>query len=271
MSVEMRNIARLADLEGVIQRGLNTFVEVGNALREIRGSRLYREQGYKTFEKYCRERWGWSRSYAHRQIEAANTAELLPIGNRPANEAQTRELTQLTKEDPETAKRVWGGASHDAAQNGESPTARHIRRVKLEVKQAEALRSQLPPATRTVVEESDPDDCALSRSPAQLRHLADIARKHGDNVAAETALRVAGGEYKMTFDAYPDVKAEEAGGESRIRKIVRAGAMEYVVELSDGTRETVVRKVLLQEGFKKCECCGGLGVARRDSKEGESA
>lgn len=76
---------------------------------------------------------------------------------------------------------------------------------------------------------------------------------------------------EVASDEQKSFEAEEAGGESRIRKIVRAGAMEYLVELSDGTRETAVRKVLLEEGFKKCECCGGLGVARRDSKEGESA
>src|SRR6476660_8234750 len=45
--------------EAIIQKGIQTFVEVGNALLEIRESRLYRGQ-YSTFEEYCRTRWAMS-------------------------------------------------------------------------------------------------------------------------------------------------------------------------------------------------------------------
>lgn len=88
--------SRLTELETVIEHGLKTFVDVGNALLEIRDSRLYRAE-HGTFEDYCRDRWGMSRIHAHRMIEAASvTSNLLPIGNiLPANEAQARPLTQL--------------------------------------------------------------------------------------------------------------------------------------------------------------------------------
>lgn len=36
------DIRRRGELEAAIERGLQTFVEVGNAIREIRDSRLYR-------------------------------------------------------------------------------------------------------------------------------------------------------------------------------------------------------------------------------------
>ena len=37
---------------------------------------------HANFEAYCRERWGMSRFYAYRLIEAGRTVEnLLPIGN----------------------------------------------------------------------------------------------------------------------------------------------------------------------------------------------
>lgn len=48
-----------------------------------------------------------------------------------------------------------------------------------------------------------------------------------------------------------------------IKRIVRAGAMEYVVEYVDGSRYTVSRSVLLESEFKKCSCCEGYGVERR--------
>jgi hypothetical protein len=62
----------------------------------IRDRRKYRIEGFGTFEEYCRERWNWSRSYVHRQIEASQVAQnLLPIGTIPKNEAQARELARL--------------------------------------------------------------------------------------------------------------------------------------------------------------------------------
>jgi hypothetical protein len=89
--------SRLQELEVTIERGRKTFVEVGLALAEIRDARLYRYQ-YATFEDYCRERWNWSRSYAHRIIEAAATSETLPPDQRPATESQARELARIEPE-----------------------------------------------------------------------------------------------------------------------------------------------------------------------------
>ena len=45
------------------------------------------------------------RTYAHRIIEAAEITKMLPIGNKPANEAQARELAPL-KDQPGVAKDV---------------------------------------------------------------------------------------------------------------------------------------------------------------------
>lgn len=95
----------LSECEAVIEHGLNTFIDVGNALLEIRDNRLYKDL-YSTFEDYCRERWGFSRVHAHRYIEAAEVARnLLPIGNiLPATESQARPLTGL---EPEEQREVW--------------------------------------------------------------------------------------------------------------------------------------------------------------------
>jgi hypothetical protein len=54
---------RLAELERVIERGLQSFVEVGKALADIRDGKLYRCQGDATFEDYCQQRWGFSRGW----------------------------------------------------------------------------------------------------------------------------------------------------------------------------------------------------------------
>lgn len=119
--------SRLDELEGVIERGLATFVEVGQALLEIRDERHYRET-HDTFEFYCRERWNFSRPQAYRLIEAATvTAELSPMGDipSPASERVARELAPLRAE-PETLREAW---TETVERHGPSPTAAQVREV----------------------------------------------------------------------------------------------------------------------------------------------
>src|SRR5208282_2893857 len=78
--------------EGVLERGLGTFFEVGFALLTIQESRLYRDT-HSSFEQYCRDRWNIGRSYVWRVMGAAERMKLLPNdGNlpKPANEFQMR-------------------------------------------------------------------------------------------------------------------------------------------------------------------------------------
>ena len=97
---------RLTELETIIERGLQTFVEVGQALLEIRDSRLYREE-FGTFEEYCRDKWGMVQQSATRYIRAAEVVGNLgsePIGSLPQSESQTRPLTSL---EPEVQREAW--------------------------------------------------------------------------------------------------------------------------------------------------------------------
>lgn len=116
----------LEQYESVITHGMQTFVEVGTALLQIRDQRLYRAT-HKRFEDYCQERWGWSRIHVHRQIAAAQVAgNLLPIGNTPlpTAESQTRPLAQLPEDEQAEA---WQRAV-ETAPNGRV-TASHVQDV----------------------------------------------------------------------------------------------------------------------------------------------
>lgn len=97
-------LSRLTECEQIIERGLNTFVEVGNALLEIRDSRLYRDS-HSTFEAYCQERWGMERRNAYRLIDAANVVQSVSNWTQilPTNEAQARPLTGLSPEEMTSA------------------------------------------------------------------------------------------------------------------------------------------------------------------------
>ncbi|MCF6246894.1 MAG: hypothetical protein L3J69_05980 [Desulfobacula sp.] len=75
---------RFEACELIIKKGLNTFLEVGQALAEIRDNRLYRET-HKDWPKYCKDVWDLSKGYANRQIGGYETITLLrnkmaPIG-----------------------------------------------------------------------------------------------------------------------------------------------------------------------------------------------
>lgn len=116
----------LARLEQVIQRGLETFIEVGNALSQIRDRRLY-AQSHQSFEEYCKERWGLKQSRAYQLMDAAQAVENLKtstIVELPKNEAQCRPLTKLP---PEQQAEAWQEAVQSAP-NGKV-TAAHVQQV----------------------------------------------------------------------------------------------------------------------------------------------
>ena len=118
-------LSRRAELETTIERGLQTFVDVGLALMEIRDARLYRAD-YGTFEEYCRERWGWTRRHTNRLIASAEVVDNLgPIGPiLPSTESQARPLAALP---PDLQRDVWREAL-DTAPNGKV-TAAHVQGV----------------------------------------------------------------------------------------------------------------------------------------------
>ncbi len=91
-------VACLTNLEEVIERGLHTFVEVGEALREIRDRRLYR-QTHSTFKAYCDERWGFSDSRGRQLIAAAKTVTDVTVAGLPAprTEGEARRLSHALR------------------------------------------------------------------------------------------------------------------------------------------------------------------------------
>lgn len=132
---------RLHNCEEIIEKGLNTFYDVGGALTEIRDSRLYRTTN-PTFADYCQERWGFSRRRGDELIAAAavvdnvrNRASIEPANERnsaqilPANEAQANELSSL---EPAEQSEVWMRVLTTAEKNADDRpmiTAAHVKAV----------------------------------------------------------------------------------------------------------------------------------------------
>lgn len=129
---------QLIECETVIAQGLQTFYEVGNALLAIRAGRLYR-QGYGTFEDYCQDKWGMTKTHANRLIASSGVAQnLTPMGVKaeddetkeyssyplPVNERQTRPLASLP---PEQQREAWQHAV-ETAPDGRI-TAAHVGQI----------------------------------------------------------------------------------------------------------------------------------------------
>ncbi|MBP5974189.1 MAG: hypothetical protein KME46_21590 [Brasilonema angustatum HA4187-MV1] len=121
----------LRRLEATVERCLKAFWQIGQALREIRDKRLYREY-YSTFEEYCMTRWEMSRRSAYQLISAASVYENVRHGAQilPANERQARPLVALP---PEQQREAWAKAVSTAPSG--KVTAVHITQVAKEYQQ----------------------------------------------------------------------------------------------------------------------------------------
>lgn len=85
------------------------FYEAGMALKELRDRKLYRNT-HKSFEEYCRDRFGFNRAHPYRLIDAAVVVDnlskkCLQIGDiLPASESQCRPLVPL---EPDIQVKIW--------------------------------------------------------------------------------------------------------------------------------------------------------------------
>lgn len=107
----------LVRCEQVIETGMDTYFQVGQALWDIREGRLYRAR-YETFEQYCAERWEFSRGRAYQLITAAETAAEMStiVDTPPRRESHVRPLLNVPKDH---RAEVWQAAI-DAAPRDES-------------------------------------------------------------------------------------------------------------------------------------------------------
>ncbi len=141
-------VSALETHEETIEHGRQTFLDVGRALAAIQEGKLYRDT-CPTFEDYCKARWGMSKSYAYRQIEAAAVVdEMSPIGDKfhsglkVESEGQARELGKI---EPEKREKVLKSATKKAKAEGkEKPTAKDIKAEVQKVKATPVKPEETP-------------------------------------------------------------------------------------------------------------------------------
>jgi hypothetical protein len=152
---------RLEECETIIEKGLQTFIEVGQVLLEIKDRRLYREE-YGTFETYCGSRWGLSRPRAYQLIQATNVVNNLSAASDvlPTTESQARPLSKLSAEDQLD---TWNEVVQESQETGKSITAKSI-----EKKVSERLKKKTE--TSTIV---DTEVLEAEVNPENLSTIVD--------------------------------------------------------------------------------------------------
>jgi phage N-6-adenine-methyltransferase len=239
-------VATLTELENRIQAGIETFVDVGLCLLEIRDRRLYREKGYTRFEDYCREQWGWSSRHVNRNIEAAKTAEIMrPIG-LIQTESQARELVPLVKADEQEAVKVWQELKEEY---GDNITAEKIRQTVKEILKPEGTAQQ-PTPPKVEAEEAEPAGTEYIPQEEELI----LPRRHDE------ALRMSESNEWYTPSVYLDA-AKEVLGQIDVDPAsceaanITVQAAVYYDKKTDGLKQDWPGKVWLNPPY------GGLSAA----------
>lgn len=104
----------LNQLEQVIERGLPTFIEVGEALLAIQEGQLYLEAGYTDFTEYCHKRWHLSATQVKHRLEAALVVQSL---DGPAPDYQSHALVLGEITDPDLRNMAWAAARAEYGEN----------------------------------------------------------------------------------------------------------------------------------------------------------
>lgn len=162
------------------------FFEAGKALMELRDRRLYRST-HRTFEEYCRDRFGHSRQKSNYLIAAADVYENLTTiccqnlgiedlttnGSQilPTSEGQVRPMTKL---EPQEQWEVWQAAVQQAG--GKVPTGR----VVLDVIERILERTKVPNPYQLgevcqIVVKDDPDLRGKGECWGIVSHVGEVS------------------------------------------------------------------------------------------------
>ncbi|QDU80514.1 hypothetical protein Pla110_22440 [Polystyrenella longa] len=118
----MTNVSELKKRESIITDGSTGFFAMCAAFSEIQELELWKPK-YKSFPKYCRDRWSMDAGTVSHYIKAASViVDLDHFESRPTNEGQCRVLGKLLTEE---RRAVW----EKVLESDEKATGRHIKEI----------------------------------------------------------------------------------------------------------------------------------------------
>lgn len=163
-------VATFGRLEQTIAAGIKSFVEVGNALMQIRDRGLYRER-HKTFEAYCQERWNLGRRQVNNLIGAADVVHDLGSALPKIQPASVRQAVPLARLPREERAAAWQEVVETSP--GRKPTGKQAEKV-VARRLAEREPARKPPAPKKPEPLADP---AISEMLSMLSELTALVNK----------------------------------------------------------------------------------------------
>jgi hypothetical protein len=166
---------RFTRLVGVIDKGILTFLQVGQALLEIDRDNLYPET-YSTFKAWCQDHLGRSAQRAYQWMAAARAVENLSTTvdiPPPQNERQARPMIPFAPEDQRT---IWRDTH--ATTNGQ-PTAEAVEEA-AERRREELKREaweRLTPSQKMGVIQANEERLKVAALPRPRPSAGDAQRK----------------------------------------------------------------------------------------------
>jgi len=248
---------RLEELVAVVDKGLMSFVAVGNALAEINGRHLYRITGHDSFAEFCRDRWYISRQRAWQLMNSAGVAKILDQENpatdeRPASEAQARVLCKIKQ--PTLMADVWTHSVETAPTDPRGQlliTAPHIERCRAE------MLGETPGNGEPVITVAEPTAKLKDKLGRFVEPKLGEAAVQGKQLAQ---LRLG---VLAQFSSEVEGLADKPGGayldQPEISRLVEL--LESVVRFAEFY--TTCPDCRGDVGNKDCETCGGSGFINR--------
>lgn len=257
--------------EETIRDGLTSFIEVGNALAEIRDSELYREE-FPSFESYCNDRWDLVRSAAYNRIAAAEVVDEIRrvhnSGHLPQAESQALELAKAKDKAP----KVWAEVvkrSPKLADGSPCTTAKKIAAIRDEMLKPMVQHHNGPDrskkesdreakeAAEVVVESAEPEKTNGVHHVAEPDPLEDDITKKLRSLNARLLART-----KEIKDI-----AEELGNlgmTSKYPKLRGVGSLTGSLDSAARSCKAVAAAVRDAVSVGPCTTCGGKGGPCKD-------
>lgn len=170
--LDLTEQAQLIACEKIIEKGYNTFIEVGNALFEIRNNKLYREK-HSTFEEYCKGKWQIKRQRAYELMEAASIVNTLSEISDKNNIGDPQELSinireshaaALAKIPQELRNDVWQKVVEVQQNTGKAVTAKVIQSVYEEQQKTENTENSKE------IKEKEEHDLLVKKIREKVKH-----------------------------------------------------------------------------------------------------
>jgi RNase H-fold protein (predicted Holliday junction resolvase) len=160
-------------LESIVAEGISSFVVVGEALKEIRDNKLYRES-YKTFEKYVDQKWGMARQRAYQLIDAvdakANLSTVVDKNERASEVKTERQFRELKDVPAESMEAVIDKAAEIA---GDDPiTASDLKQARVEILEQAEPEEESEPVYEDV--DDEPADSPAQEAIGNGKHLQTL-------------------------------------------------------------------------------------------------